>query len=331
LIKEACTPNYKLKPEGCQMERKIYLGRKGEIATEIEAIYGDLEEIKALFNKRAETGNRYFWLEERTGCLVGIHARNDYYLKQADLDLIRDARIEAIKFLSFTDPNEAERVRGVNPEIFMMVRLYSGELDSGEMQTPIDFVEKRSPEIRGWLAQGVKDFEITNEPNLLCEKYGLFCSPEGFCIWFERVLTLLRAQFPRAKFGFPGLSPPIDDLDWLDGCSSAIEEADWLGCHVYWRDLEEFNFWGKRYEEYHERFPEKTLIITEFSNPLLGPEGEAIKQYLEFYKLLREVSYVKAAMSFIQSSKDPRWAKEAWRKEDGKFKPIVEAVGNRDF
>jgi hypothetical protein len=43
------------------------------------------------------------------------------------------------------------------------------------------------------------------------------------------------------------------------------------------------------------------------------------------------VPYVKAAMSFIQSSPDPRWAKEAWRDEDGTFKPIVLALGNRDF
>jgi len=312
------------------MEREIFTGKLGEVSTKIEAIYGDLEEIKELFERRAETGNRYFW-PEAEGCLVGIHARNDYHLAQADLDMIRIARLEAIKFLSFTDPIEALRTRRINPDIFIMVRLFSGELDSGKMQTPIDFVEKRSSEIKGWLAQDVRDFEITNEPNLLCEKFGLFCSPEGFCIWFEQVLTLFREQFPQAKFGFPGLAPPIDDLAWLDGCSSAIEKADWLGCHIYWRDSGEFDYWGKHYEEYHKRFPKKTIIITEFSNPKLGPEGEAIEQYLEFYRKLRGVPYIKAAMSFIQSSPDPRWAKEAWRNEDGTRKPIVKAIGAREF
>jgi len=315
---------------GKKMEREIFTGKLGDVSTKIEAIYGDLEEIKELFERRAETGNRYFWPEVE-GCLVGIHARNDYHLAQADLDMIRIARLEAVKFLSFTDPIEAHRVRRINPDIFIMVRLFSGELDSGKMQTPIDFVEKRGSEIKGWLAQGVKDFEITNEPNLLCKKYGLFCSPESFCIWLERVLTLLREQFPQAKFGFPGLSPPIDDFLWLDGCSSAIGKADWLGLHTYWRSWDEFHFWSKRYELYHERFPEKTIIVSEFSNPTLGPEGEAIEQYLEFYKMLREVPYIKAAMSFIQSSPDPRWAREAWRNEDGTFKPIVEAIGNRGF
>jgi len=312
------------------MKREIFTGELGGVSTKIEAIYGDLEEIKVLFDKRTATGNRYFWPEMK-GSLIGIHARNDYRLAQADLDMIRVARIEAIKFLSFTDPSEAERVRGINPDIFIMVRLYSGKLDSGEMETALNFVDARKPEVRNWLAQGVHHFEITNEPNLLCERYDLFCSPEGFCIWFEQVLTLLREQFPDAKFGFPGLSPPLKDLDWLDGCKSAIEKADWLGCHVYWRDSGEFSCWGKRYEEYHKRFPEKTIIITEFSNPLLGPEGEALPQYLDFYKTLRRVPYVKAAMSFIQSSRDLRWQKEAWRYEDGAFKPIVEAIGRRDF
>jgi len=312
------------------MEREVYDGRRGEVETKIEAIYGDLEEIKALFDRRAATGDRYFWPAVE-GSLVGIHARNDYHLLQADLDMIRVSRIEAIKFLSFTDPNEAERVREICPDIFIVVRLYSGELDSGEMQTPLDFVEARKPEIEGWLAQGVKDFEITNEPNLLCEKYGLFCSPEGFCIWFERVLNLLREQFPGVRFGSPGLSPPIDDLAWLDGCSSAIEKADWLGFHTYWHTWDDFAYWSKRYELYHEKFPDKTIIITEFSNQSLGPEDEAVEQYLEFYKMLRGVPYIKAAMSFIQSSPDPLWAREAWRYEDGAFKPIVEAIGTRDF
>jgi len=312
------------------MRRKVYAGKRGVVGTKIEAIYGDLEEIKALFDRRAATGDRYFW-PKMEGSLVGIHARNNYRLEQADLDMVRVAKIEAIKFLSFTDPIEAERVREISPDIFIVVRLYSWELDSGEMQTPIDFVEKRSHEIRGWLAQGVRHFEITNEPNLLCVKYGLFCSPEGFCIWFERVLNLLREQFPEARFGFPGLSPPLDDLAWLNGCSSAIEKADWLGFHTYWHTWDDFAYWSKRDEEYHARFPDKMIIVTEFSNQTLGPEGEAIEQYLEFYRRLRGVPYIKAAMSFIQSSPDPRWAKEAWRHEDGTFKPIVEALGTRDF
>jgi len=312
------------------MKRDIFTGKCEGVPTEIEAIYGDIEEIKMLFDKRAATGNRYFW-PEVSGCLIGIHARNDYQLAQADLDMIRVARIEAIKFLSFTNPIEAERVREIKPDIFIIVRLYSWDLDSGKMETPLDFVEARKSEIKGWLAQGVKDFEITNEPNLLCEKYGLFCSPEGFCIWFERVLTLLREQFPEARFGFPGLSPTIDDLAWLEGCSSAIEKADWLGYHVYWHTWDGFYFWRKRHELYHERFPDKTIIVTEFSNPTLGPKDEALEQYLEFYRMLKSVSYIKAAMSFIQSSPDPRWAGEAWRKEDGSFKPIVEELGLRDF
>jgi len=311
------------------MKREVYAGKLEDVPTKIETIYGDLEEIKALFDKRAETGDRYFWPEE--GSLVGIHARNDYHLAQADLDIIRIARIEAIKFLSFTDPSEAERVREINPDIFILVRLFSGELDSGEMQTPIDFVEARELEIKGWLAQGVRHFEVTNEPNLLCKKYGLFCSPEGFCIWFEQVLTLLREQFAQAKFGFPGLSPPLDDLGWLDGCSSAIGKADFLGFHAYWHTWDDFHYWSKRYELYHEKFPNKTIIVTEFSNPTLGPEGEAIEQYLSFYKMLRKTPYIKAAMSFIQSSPDPQWHKEAWRAEDGVFKPIVFALGARDF
>jgi hypothetical protein len=290
------------------------------------------EELKELLDWRAKTGQRFGWPKEELPrrCLVGIHARNDYNLAQDDLDMIRIAKLEAIKFLSFTDPGEALRVRAINPDIFIMVRLFSGDLDQGKMETPIDFVEKRAPEIKAWLDKDVTHFEITNEPNLLCEK-GLFCSPEGFCIWFEQVLTLLREQFPDAKFGFPGLSPPLKDLDWLDGCKSAIEKADWLGCHIYWRDRGEFDYWGKHYEEYHKRFPEKTIIITEFSNPKLGPEGEAVQQYLEFYRRLRGVPYIKAAMSFIQSSPDPAWEKESWRDEEGLFKAIVSAVGDRDF
>jgi hypothetical protein len=85
---------------------------------------------------------------------------------------------------------------------------------------------------------------------------------------------------------------------------------------------------GRRYEIYAEKFPRMELFITEYSNPIEGPVPE---QYLEWLRTVKESGLVEATFSFIQSSHDPAWAKEAWRDEAGNFKEIVRAIGERDF
>src|SRR5512136_1301811 len=46
---------------------------------------------------------------------VGVHARNDFDFAESDYRLIREARIETLKVLSFTKTEIFERLRRENP------------------------------------------------------------------------------------------------------------------------------------------------------------------------------------------------------------------------
>jgi len=304
------------------------------------------EELKVLFDWRAKTGKRFGWpkepIEEESGFedlggpygLIGLHARNDSLLYPADISMINDAKLEALKFLHFTELRFLDECYLLNPNLYVVVRLYSWELAAGKRPTPLEFVGEMAASIGAWLAHGVVDFEIHNEPNLDAHHWRInWSKPEEFNLWLEQVLTLFRAQFPEARFGFPGLSPMFQDLEWLERCSSSIESCDWLGCHVYWQSWEEMESkdYGRRYELYHDRFPNKTIIITEFSNPSAPPWGEVAEQYLAFYRRLREVPYIKASFSFIMSSPDPAFHTQSWREEWGGHREIVAKLGQRDF
>jgi len=294
-------------------------------ASDLDLVRLDLDEFKQLFDWRAQTGNRFGWPEKPVVGRVGLCARNDFHLYDPDIELVKEARLEAIKFFQFTDPVCFDRIREFKPDILAMVRLYSFGL-AEQLIWPEQFVDEVSEGSERWLAKGVTFFEVHNEPNI----EGGFETPEAWEDWFCEVVYLLRERFPEGKWGYPGLSPAANDIEWLNGSVEAVNVADFLCCHCYWTNeaqLTDTGF-GERYKLYHLNFPDKELYITEFSNPAEGPVPE---QYLEWLRRMKESQLVVAAFSFIMSSPDPAWHKEAWRHEDGGFKPIVFAVGQRDF
>lgn len=83
---------------------------------------------------------------------------------------------------------------------------------------------------------------IHNEPNLYQEGAGSFwTNGSTFSDWWLRVRDLFVKEFPKAKFGFPALSPGgaianirLDETAFITGAKTAINEADWIGVHYYW-------------------------------------------------------------------------------------------------
>jgi hypothetical protein len=272
-------------------------------------------------------------------CLVGLHSRADGPVQPPDLEVIKAARIEAVKFLSSAQPADVDHVRAVRPDAFFMVRMFAGF--NNRVVTPADFCSWMEYELKPFYERGVRYFEVHNEPNLQIEGWG-YTWQDGrqFAAWFIDVIRRLRLLYPLAKFGYPGLSPghtiPGQRLElalFLDQSDDAARAADWVGCHCYWQDEAALRqpSGGLGYEDYRRRFPDKLLFITEFSNT--SPTADAQSkgaQYVEFYRRLRVVPGVGAAFAFVMSA-SANFPHEVWRAEDGRASAVPALVGKRGF
>lgn len=271
---------------------------------------------------------------------VGVHARNAE-IEAADRQAVQAARIEAVKLLVGGNPVsdvDAYRTAGAKP---YHARLYTEEPAHGAGMTAAKFVQVFAPAIQEYIARGVTAFEVHNEPNLTLEGYGVsWNGPQQFAGWFIQIVQGLRARFGHTiRLGFPGLSPGeasgprvVSDRDFMAGCQDAIAAADFLCAHTYWQsraEMEDINGGLRFLKEYHEKFPSKPIVISEFAN--VGGEDQATKgaEYAEFYTLCAQYSWIEAAYSFILSSPNDEFATQRWRLESGAVLPVAPAVGAR--
>ncbi len=270
-------------------------------------------------------------------CLVGVNGRADGPLTEADYPALAASRVEAVKLMSSARPENVDRLKTINSNMFIMVRLRA------------DFRNRRvrSDEFASWvegdMAQfyqhGIRYYEVHNEPNLQLEGWK-FSWQDGveFGRWYQDVANRLKAKFPEAKFGYPGLSPGgsisgqrVDSWAFLGQGDEAVRGSDFVCCHCYWiNDADQLSATGGLvYEEYRRRYPGKLLFITEFSNPT---DNTSIQlkgtQYVNYYKRLRNVAGVGAAFSFVLSASSG-FPTEVWRLEDGGLTATIRSTPSR--
>ncbi len=279
----------------------------------------------------------YGWEPEQ--CLIGVNGRSDGPLTEADYPVIAAARVEAVKLLSSARPENVDRLRGINGNMFIMVRLFAS-FQNRHVRSD-EFASWVEADMRTFYNKGVRYFEVHNEPNLQQEgwKYSWQDGKE-FGRWMSDVMNRLKAKFPEAKFGYPGLSPGgnvsgqrMDAYAFLGQGDEAARAADFMCCHCYWLDE------GGRlaadgglvYEEYRRRYPDKLLFITEFSNPSDKVDRQAKgQQYVNYYRRLRDLPGLGAAFSFVLSGSSG-FPNEVWRLENGTMTEIPKIVGQRNF
>jgi murein DD-endopeptidase MepM/ murein hydrolase activator NlpD len=289
----------------------------------------------------------------KAGLLVG-----DGPVAPADLDVIRQAQMEALKLRAIVNPaSDVSIYRDLGIHTFL-VQVLSPE--PGETPTaPQAFVDYFAPALEGFVRAGVADFEIHGEPNRADRGYGVsWNSPAAFGDWFGAVRDLLRATFgPQVRAGFPGLTPPppsqpgavpvVTQGDFLRDSAAAAREADFLCCHVYWDStagLRAFDGGMRFVRQYLEDFPEQPLVISEFSNVDVSTSApDKGSQYAELYFACTQydgcyqswpgnpVSWprVQAAYAFILRSPDPAYGSQVWIDAEGQARPIAERVGAR--
>ncbi len=276
--------------------------------------------------------------------LIGLHARNDQTFTNVDWQIIRQARIESLKMMSFTRDEVYARARQINPNMEFIVRLYAGSPGRGGMPSPQQFANQfRATIDRLYQKFGVLKFEIHNEPNHPSglEGWGISHSDAlAFQAWYKQTLSIFRQHHKWALFGYPGLAIPHNDLEWLDWNREAIEMSDWLGMHCYWQTPPGVennfmsDFWGQRFKAYHQKHPNKLIEITEFGNSngqsssLSLPRQEQRRQYEWWLRQTANFPYLGSAHSFLATSPDPRWEREGftWGNNNGPFE-VASAVG----
>jgi hypothetical protein len=289
----------------------------------------------------------------KAGLLVGHGPATN-----TDLDIIRQARIEALKLRAISNPAaDLARFRDLGIHSFL-VQMLSPE--PGERPTtPQAFVDYFAPSVEPFVRAGVRDFEIHGEPNRADRGYGVsWDNATAFGDWFTAVADALRATFgPQLRAGFPGLTPPppcqpgisaaVSESAFLGQSAAAIREADFVCCHVHWNNVDELRGMnhGMRFiRTYLERFPDKPLIISEFSNLDTGTSGDDKgRQYAEFYLTCAQYDgcyqdwsgnpadwpRVQAAYAFILRSPDPAYVPQTWLDGNGDPRSIAARVATR--
>lgn len=277
-------------------------------------------------------------------CRVGVHGRNHPDFHDLDFQVLREAKVEAVKMMSQTKPAMFERIKRELPAAELITRLHEDRIGSGHHPSPQDYVTKMIP-ILTMLQPYCEKFHITNEPNHVHRYEGWGSTDEdakNFNQWFLEVYDRLKQAHPWAKLGFPGLAVPDflhRDRHWLGICAEAVETADWLGVHCYWQTPNDgrpsvmFNDnFGLTFKYYHQQFPSKTLEILECGNSNIQSnipisEDDVAREYTDWLEEVFKYPYINSASFFILSSQDTgNWSFFSWREEGGRIKPVVHRV-----
>ncbi len=216
---------------------------------------------------------------------------------------------------------------------------------SRQAVTPTAFVDEFSAQVGLFLDAGVRFLEIHDEPNRVDR--GFTRSWEdgaAFSGWFAEVVQCLHGRFGYdVKLGFPALvavgrpHPDVatvgDDMVFLHQCADALDSADWVALHIYWRTLDEMRGHEgvMRFPRmYLDGFPERDYIVTEFANLDPGVSSDQRgSQYAEFLTLTAQYDRVLGACGFPFRSRDPRLDPIAWMDADGTPRDIVSHISGR--
>ena len=244
-------------------------------------------------------------------CLAGIGIANPQPLSPSELAVIGASRVEAVKVLTLSDPDDNKQlvrdIKSVRSDLFIVARLFFPvDLNSKTPFSPQVFCDTVRVGIQALYESGIRYFEVHNEPNL--ENEGLnwnWANGAQFGAWLSQALIILRQRYPEGKFGYPGVSPQPNVPDFMDGSAAAIAQCDWIGIHCYWQD-DGTGHWqmqsgdgGMYWRGFRDRYPDKLLMITEFSNNNKDmPYPNKGQQYARYYQLLRNEPNLGAAFAF---------------------------------
>ncbi len=310
-------------------------------------VLAEILHVRVYYGLRFGFQTEYDWKQQWPPgvSLIGLHGRSDGNLHGVDYDIVQKARIETIKLTSHAEPSTLERLRAINPGLFIIVRPILNFNNDGRAHRigPQEFFDATANDLQRLFDYdpNIQYVEVHNEPNLVIEGLGgWWTNGKEFSAWFDEVVRLYRERWPAKKYGFPGLSPGSNMNNvrqamrqFLGEAALAAARADWIAVHGYWISEREMTepIHGFTWQLYRQFFPDKLLFITEFGNPA-QPKQLVAEQYSRYYGILRHVAGLGGAVSYVVSTSNsyesPRWA---WRDENGQDVGIAAEVGLRRY
>jgi hypothetical protein len=254
-------------------------------------------------------------------CLAGVGMADPRPFNSTDKSMIQKSKIEAFKIFTLGDADETKSLindlRKIRADMFIVARLFfKPDADNKPHFSPQNFVDTINTGMSACYAAAVRYFEVHNEPNLTDEGMGWnWTDGTAFGTWLIQVLNILRLKFPEAKLGYPGLSPQPNVPGFINGSASAIAQCDWIGAHCYWQTptAMQTDSDGLYWRRFRAQFPDKLLMITEFSNNTANVSADQKgQQYAQYYQLLRHENNLGAAFSFALNWPGQDQNREGW-------------------
>lgn len=281
--------------------------------------------------------------------LRGLHGAADpgnWPYDEEAFSIYTRSKMQAVKVLTGGDLNRDTIRRFKAMGLFVCARVM-GSIYQGEVKTGKQFVQAEEHSIAMLCEEGVNYFEIHNEPNLHStpdpnsgpkEGFGVMWGKEGstrppgeeYADWWLDAVDYLTPRYPKARWGFPGMSPgdAIPNLrysgkDMLKQADKAVKKADWQAVHVYWDNLS--SWWMPAVQQVNEFAlgTNKLVMVTEFSNPSTTPKAAKGIEYAGFYNESQSKlpANVAAVFCYVLSSSSG-FETETWRNS-----PIPDIVG----
>lgn len=295
----------------------------------------------------------------------GINAQRGE-VTSGDLDAFQAAGFHAVRFQcgGGHSPTTVHAYRSRGARI-LHACIYVDDMNV-VARTPENFLAGRIAHINTMIEAGVGVFEIHAQPNRARYGFGLsWETPLDFAEWFLAALRGLQAAVGpgRARFGFPALSPgpadftpdaqaggrayrPWSDVDFLEVCRSAVEAADFLAVITHWDSADSMRSYdpddtgagGLRFvRHYHERFPNKPIVVSRFSNERTDLDDKAPdspvwreigEEYAEFLTLCAQYEWIEAVYGHTLRDAT-RYPNQSWIAPDQTRRRVLEGVNTR--
>lgn len=265
--------------------------------------------------------------------------------RYAELQAFARARLRAVRLRSHVHfAWDVPRWRDAGADFFVLQLLTP--LLGKQPVTPTAFVDLFSREVERFMRMGVTYVEVHDRPNRRERGAGIsWRDGAEFAQWFQEVAHRLRVRFgSQIRVGFPALDEaqaqgPLTDsaMHWrvhfLQQVTGALEAADWVALHIYWRTREEMRALDGALhflEAYLARYPLQAFVVTEFANldPRLSAE-ERGAQYAEFILQVSQYDRVRAVIGLPMCSADPQIEALAWLTGEKERSPVIEALARR--
>lgn len=286
--------------------------------------------------------------------LAGVHGPaqpGDTGWYAATFQAVKDSGVAAVKVQVC---NQNTVTAGTIAELrktakFILARLTAplGDLPAGGDLDPFTFffneIDGGTQGLRQALDAGVEYFEVLNEPNLRDE--GCFVhwqSGAEFAEFFARLYEELKRRYPKAKLGFPGVSPGkvllgrrIASSQFLQDAAPAIAMADFVCAHVYWggpadddpAHIETVDDAVGKLAAFCAAYPDKLVFASEFShNQPVNNMRIKGQQYLEFYRAVKDLPRNLGGVFCYCLTSAGDYLHEVWLEPGTHISPIVEEL-----